>query len=567
MGRTESAWQQVGGESGHVEPQSALGLDVLIKGTNKYLNFNTLVGETGYGLRDNAGTIQFKNSGGEWADIGSGPDLSPYWKTDGSSGPATGDWDLGSYSLSADTVKANVIQAKSTFPGSLLFKDGFGVDLAVMGAGYTAVYGSFDAHAISGRQFYGATGYNGTATAPLYSFIDNLTTGMYLVGANSLGLATGGVNRFTLSSAGANFGTLQVMGGSYKFEKGTYDLTLQSASITSSNKTITLPNETGTVALGTGTQYRVPYWNTANTLTTNANFLYNVPSQILRLGGNASNSNSISIGFGSISSSTFAVSVGFNCSAYGQYNFIGGISNFSTGNFNTITGIFGQITGNYSSVLGGYSNVITSSDFATAVGSTSTQIRSESDYSGVFSSSYLLVNAPYVTAIGLNLPPASYGREDTFANISGSTVYGSYQGEPPRYAGYLVFGADTTDDTPTLLSMDSAVSTKNFISISDGETFSAHGYVLGVRSDSPEVSRHKVDFVVEKQGGVMSILYSNVTGELDESGVRAVAVINNTDTVDIQVTGQASASINWIAHIHFEKILTNIAGSGSGSGS
>jgi hypothetical protein len=45
------------------------GYDILINGTSKYLNFNTVVGVTGYGIRDNAGTIQIKNSGGGWADL------------------------------------------------------------------------------------------------------------------------------------------------------------------------------------------------------------------------------------------------------------------------------------------------------------------------------------------------------------------------------------------------------------------------------------------------------------------------------------------------------------------
>lgn len=37
-----------------------------------YINFGNVYGLTGYGLRDNAGIIQFKNSGGVWAAFGSG---------------------------------------------------------------------------------------------------------------------------------------------------------------------------------------------------------------------------------------------------------------------------------------------------------------------------------------------------------------------------------------------------------------------------------------------------------------------------------------------------------------
>jgi dipeptidyl aminopeptidase/acylaminoacyl peptidase len=53
-------------------------IDKLVQSENipvvfkQYLNFGTDGGETGYGFRDNAGTIQFKNSSGVWADLGSG---------------------------------------------------------------------------------------------------------------------------------------------------------------------------------------------------------------------------------------------------------------------------------------------------------------------------------------------------------------------------------------------------------------------------------------------------------------------------------------------------------------
>lgn len=55
-----------------LEPANVNGLDVLIKGVNHYLNFGTFNGSSGYGFRDNNGVIEFKNSGGVWAGIGSG---------------------------------------------------------------------------------------------------------------------------------------------------------------------------------------------------------------------------------------------------------------------------------------------------------------------------------------------------------------------------------------------------------------------------------------------------------------------------------------------------------------
>jgi hypothetical protein len=43
--------------------------------TSSYINFGSTDGTTGYGFRDNAGTIQYKNSGGDWANMGGASNL------------------------------------------------------------------------------------------------------------------------------------------------------------------------------------------------------------------------------------------------------------------------------------------------------------------------------------------------------------------------------------------------------------------------------------------------------------------------------------------------------------
>ena len=43
--------------------------------TDAYLNWGTVDGETGYGIRDSSGTMQYKNSAGTWQDLGSGSSL------------------------------------------------------------------------------------------------------------------------------------------------------------------------------------------------------------------------------------------------------------------------------------------------------------------------------------------------------------------------------------------------------------------------------------------------------------------------------------------------------------
>lgn len=66
MAYKHSVWQIKGT---YIEVGSPTGYDVLIKGSNKYLNFGTTTGNLGYGIRDNGGAMEVKDSGGTWRPI------------------------------------------------------------------------------------------------------------------------------------------------------------------------------------------------------------------------------------------------------------------------------------------------------------------------------------------------------------------------------------------------------------------------------------------------------------------------------------------------------------------
>lgn len=65
--RTDALWDYIQGGNYTKPNGSANGTDILIFGSNHYLNFGSVTGTNGYGVRDNAGTIECKNSGGAWA--------------------------------------------------------------------------------------------------------------------------------------------------------------------------------------------------------------------------------------------------------------------------------------------------------------------------------------------------------------------------------------------------------------------------------------------------------------------------------------------------------------------
>lgn len=73
--RTDNVWFTP--DNLHLETSLPTGFNLLINGVSRYLNFGSTSGTSGYGFRDNAGTIETKNSGGSWASIGSSGASTP----------------------------------------------------------------------------------------------------------------------------------------------------------------------------------------------------------------------------------------------------------------------------------------------------------------------------------------------------------------------------------------------------------------------------------------------------------------------------------------------------------
>jgi hypothetical protein len=72
---------------------------------SNYLNFGATAGSSGYGMRDNGGTIEFKDSGGSWGSLGSVASTNFGAGTVSAPGLyVTGDTDTGFYQATANTV-------------------------------------------------------------------------------------------------------------------------------------------------------------------------------------------------------------------------------------------------------------------------------------------------------------------------------------------------------------------------------------------------------------------------------------------------------------------------------
>ena len=68
MARTEGQWEKKVGSSFIQTVRNVAG--ILLRGTNRYINFGSVTGDTGYGFRDNNGVLEYRNSSGAWTAMG-----------------------------------------------------------------------------------------------------------------------------------------------------------------------------------------------------------------------------------------------------------------------------------------------------------------------------------------------------------------------------------------------------------------------------------------------------------------------------------------------------------------
>lgn len=71
MARTDDVWVDEEGLD-YIKPLRPSGYNILISGYNRYLNFNSVSGSSGYGFRDNSGVLEYKNSGDAWKTFSAG---------------------------------------------------------------------------------------------------------------------------------------------------------------------------------------------------------------------------------------------------------------------------------------------------------------------------------------------------------------------------------------------------------------------------------------------------------------------------------------------------------------
>jgi hypothetical protein len=281
-----------------------------------YMNFGSAYGFTGYGIRDNAGTIEYKNDLGAWAPVGSGAGVFVKKSGDAMTGALT----ISSASATGSLYVENTNNASSarfmnTFATATIYAENTNAGPAVYGSNTgTGVGGYFDTNG-SNNAVYGLN--TGTGTAGYFEIFN---------GANAspvLKAETDGV------------GSLLELHNS-----GSPVFTVDSSGNVSASGTIKVGNDTGTDG------YDVNFYGAMGGGNTGARMYWDADKSALRAGR--------------------VTGAEWDAANIGDYSFASGYATTASGQSSTAMGNTTTASNGSSTAMGGWTNA--SGEYSTAIG-------------------------------------------------------------------------------------------------------------------------------------------------------------------------------------------------------
>lgn len=111
--------------------------NTILGGSNRYLNFGTTAGDAGYGIRDNAGTMQYKNSAdSSWTNLGGGGTL---WLASGNNVYNTNSGNVGVGGVPTSGARLHVIGAAGSPKIYMNGTDG-GIQIGPLNSSWSHIY-------------------------------------------------------------------------------------------------------------------------------------------------------------------------------------------------------------------------------------------------------------------------------------------------------------------------------------------------------------------------------------------------------------------------------------------
>lgn len=265
--RTDALWDYANGTSYYSPNGSASGVDILLKGSNHYLNWGSVSGFNGYGIRDNNGTIEFKNSGGSWIAIGTGGGGG------GGGGFLLYQNPQNAYYVSTTTAQFLLgVLGNASTTNQLLEVHGGGYFSGTLGIGTTTPGSILSVGNLNGINFSTATStFNSSGGINLINGCFAIQ-GTCLGGGSSTGFSTTSANYWLSLNQGSAFSTTsalvflsQNMGNAFSTTSALYFISVNQGNAFSTTSANYWGGTKGYVT-GTGTSGNCVQWAAGNTL-------------------------------------------------------------------------------------------------------------------------------------------------------------------------------------------------------------------------------------------------------------------------------------------------------------
>ena len=233
---------------------------------------------------------------------------------------------------------------------------------------------------------------------------------------------------------------------------------------------------------------------------------------------------------------SLAAAIANNTSSYG-----------ATGAYSVAIGRQVKATANTASSLGGYLNVA-SDAYSTTLGGYGNQ--ASGDYATVAGGYFNVASGVGSFAHGLRASATQYGKKAYASGYFAAT--GDAQG------GKFILRSDTTDATAEALTTNNSTAnaTNQIVAASD-TCITFHGTITAMQNGAQAYGGWEIKGMLVNDGGTTSLALGNVSDMAAtnaSSWAVALSADNTNNALKIQVTGEASHNIRWVANVQTSEV-------------
>jgi len=248
---------------------------------------------------------------------------------------------------------------------------------------------------------------------------------------------------------------------------------------------------------------------------------------------------------------SFAAAIANNTSSYGATGghslAMGWGAKATSSQSVSLGGFYSQATDNYAVTLGGSQNTASGAYSVAISGSTNV---SSGNYSSVLGGQSNTASGSHSVAMGY------YAN----ASIIGKSVFasGRFSANGDAQSGTFVLRSDTTDATAEALTTNNSTagSTNQIVAASD-TCITFHGTVVAMQNGAQAHAGWEIKGMLVNDGGTTTLALGNVSDMAAtnaSSWAVALSADNTNNALKIQVTGEASHNIRWVANVQTSEV-------------